>query len=55
MAMAREANIGCSFQTLNGQVDWFDNHRLFGPIGGIPSAQAEQNLEAQRDVLNMPA
>ena len=24
-------------------VDWFNNHRLFGPIGHIPPAEAEDN------------
>ncbi len=24
-------------------VDWFNNHRLFGPIGHIPPAEAEAN------------
>jgi hypothetical protein len=31
--------------TLNS-VDWFNNHRLFGPIGHIPPAEAEANYYA---------
>ena len=27
-------------------VDWFNNHRLFGPIGYIPPAEAEANYHA---------
>ena len=27
-------------------VDWFNNHRLFGPIGHIPPAEAEANHDA---------
>jgi hypothetical protein len=28
-------------------VDWFNNHRLFGPIGRIPPAEAEANFTMQ--------
>ena len=28
-------------------VDWFNNHRLFGPIGHIPPAEAEANYYAE--------
>jgi len=27
-------------------VDWFSNHRLLGPIGHIPTAEAEANYYA---------
>ena len=36
-------------------VDWFNNHRLFGPIGHIPPAQAEANYYAAIDNLDMVA
>jgi len=36
-------------------VDWFNNHRLFGPIGHIPPAEAEANYYAARDTLDMVA
>src|SRR3546814_2967740 len=29
-------------------VDWYNNHRLFGPIGHIPPAEAEDNYYAAR-------
>jgi hypothetical protein len=29
-------------------VDWFNNHRLFGPIGHIPPAEAEANYWRQQ-------
>lgn len=38
-----------------GWVDWFNNRRLFGPIGNIPPAEVEENFYAQRDVLDMVA
>ncbi|RAK15613.1 hypothetical protein ATI53_102136 [Salipiger aestuarii] len=38
-----------------GWVDWFNNRRLLGPIGNIPPAEAEENVYAQRDVLDMVA
>ena len=36
-------------------VDWFNNHRLFGPIGHIPPAEAEANYYADREILVMVA
>jgi len=36
-------------------VDWFNNHRLFGPIGHIPPAEAEANYYAVIDNLDMVA
>ena len=36
-------------------VDWFNNHRLFGPIGHIPPAQAEANYYAAIDNIDMIA
>ena len=32
-------------------VDWFNNHRLFGPIGHIPPAEAEAKYYAVIDNL----
>lgn len=36
-------------------VDWFNNHRLFGPIGHIPPAEAEANYYAATHDLDMVA
>ena len=36
-------------------VDWFNNHRLLGPIGNIPSADAEANYYATGENLDMAA
>lgn len=36
-------------------VDWFNNHRLFGPIGHIPPAEAEANYYAAVETLDMVA
>ena len=36
-------------------VDWFNNHRLFGPIGYIPPAEAEANYYAAIETLDMAA
>ena len=36
-------------------VDWFNNHRLFGPIGHIPPAEAEANYYAATQDLDMVA
>jgi putative transposase len=36
-------------------VDWFNNHRLFGPIGHIPPAEAEANYYAIKQDLDMVA
>ena len=36
-------------------VDWFNNHRLFGPIGHIPPAEAEADYYAATDNLDMVA
>lgn len=36
-------------------VDWFNNHRLFGPIGHIPPTEAESNHYAARETLDMVA
>ena len=38
-----------------GWVDWCNKRRLPGPIANIPPAEAEENDEAQRDVLDMLA
>jgi len=40
--------------TLNW-VEWFNNHRLFGPIGHIPPAEAEANYYATIETLDMVA
>ena len=37
------------------RVDWFNCHRLFGPIGHIPPAEAEANYYAASDNLDMDA
>ena len=34
--------------------DWFKNHRLFGPIGHIPPAEAEANYYAAIETLIWP-
>jgi transposase InsO family protein len=36
-------------------VDWFNNNRLFGPIGHIPPAEAEANYHAAQKTLDMVA
>jgi len=36
-------------------VDWFNNRRLLGPIGNIPTAEAEDNYYAQKEYLDMVA
>lgn len=36
-------------------VDWFNKHRLFGPIGHIPPAEAEANYYAASETLDMVA
>jgi hypothetical protein len=36
-------------------VDWFNNHRLLGPIGHIPPAEAETNYYTARETLDMVA
>lgn len=36
-------------------VDWFNNHRLFGPIGHMPPAETEANYYAAIDTLDMAA
>jgi putative transposase len=36
-------------------VDWFNHHRLFGPIGHIPPAEAEANYYAANQTLDMVA
>ena len=36
-------------------VDWFNNHRLFRPIGHFPPAEAEANYYAAIDTLDMVA
>lgn len=36
-------------------VDWYNNQRLFGPIGYIPPAEAEANYYAARENLDMAA
>jgi transposase InsO family protein len=40
--------------TLNW-VEWFNCHRLFGPIGYIPPAEAEANYYATLETLDMVA
>jgi len=35
--------------------DWFNDHRLFGPIGHIPPAEAEANDYAAKENLDMVA
>lgn len=34
-------------------VDWFNHHRLSGPIGHIPPAEAEANYNAANETLDM--
>jgi putative transposase len=36
-------------------VDWYNNQRLFGPIGYIPPAEAEANYYAAKGALDMVA
>jgi putative transposase len=36
-------------------VDWYNNHRLFGPIGYLPPAEAEANYYAALENLDMVA
>jgi transposase InsO family protein len=36
-------------------VDWFNNHRLFGPIGHIPPAEAEANYYVVEETIDMVA
>lgn len=36
-------------------VDWFNHHRLLGPIGYIPPAEAEANHYAANETLDMVA
>lgn len=36
-------------------VDWFNNRRLFGPIGYIPPAEAEANYYAALEIIDMVA
>ena len=36
-------------------VGWFNNRRLFGPIGNIPPAEAEAHYYAQIDEIAMVA
>ncbi len=36
-------------------VDWFNNHRLFGPIGYITPAEAEDNYYTAIEKLDMAA
>ncbi len=37
------------------RIDWFKNHRLFGPIGHISPAEAEANYYAAIETLDMAA
>jgi len=37
------------------RVDWFNNRRLFEPIGSITSAEAEQQFYAAMDHVPMAA
>lgn len=41
--------------TTLGWVDWFNNRRLLGPTENSPTAEAEENYYAKRDVLDMVA
>lgn len=36
-------------------VDWYNNHRLFGPLGYIPPDEAEANYYAAIQTLDMVA
>jgi transposase InsO family protein len=36
-------------------IDWFNNHRLFGPIGHVPPAEAEAKYYAAIKLLDMVA
>ena len=36
-------------------VDWFNNYRLFGPIGYVTPAEAETNYYAAKQELDMAA
>ncbi len=36
-------------------VDWYNNQRLYGPIGYIPPAEAEANYYAAKEALDMVA
>lgn len=36
-------------------VAWFNHHRLFSPIGHIPSAEAEANYYAAKETLDLGA
>ena len=36
-------------------VDWFNNRRLFEPIGNIPPAEAEARYYEQRETLSLAA
>lgn len=36
-------------------VDWFNNHRLLGPIGNIPPAELEANFYAKLDKQRIAA
>ena len=36
-------------------IDWFNSHRLFGPVGNIPPAEAEANYYAAIETLDMVA
>ncbi len=37
------------------RVDWFNNRRLFGPIGDIPPAEGEANYYATNQDINVVA
>ena len=37
------------------RVDWFNNHRLFGPLGYITPAEAEAHYYAAIDDLDIAA
>jgi transposase InsO family protein len=36
-------------------VDWYNNHRLFGPLGYNPPAEAEAHYYAAIETLDMAA
>ena len=42
-------------QSTQCRVAWLNNHRLFGPIGHFPPAEAEANYYAAIDNLDMVA
>ena len=35
-------------------VGWFNNHRLFGPLGHVPPVEYEEHGIARQDALSKP-